>query len=890
MLKSKNHYKMEKLFFTLFVLLMLSNTQPLSAQRGYYDAPYKRYEADLAALSNGAAATSKSYAQVDLQSEASDQVCVDMTSTGASAEFTLSEAADGLVIRYSVPDGESASIGVYDESGKVATLTLTSKWSWEYLWSNGDPNNVGITNKNPRMRFDEVRYKLPEKLSKLKLVSESGNPTIDFIEMEPVPAEIAVPGGAVVYHGDGSTLQSFIDANGSKTIYIPAGIYNINSQLYFGVAKTKLQGAGMWYSQLNFTVTNASNGGLRANAAGISYSDLYITSEMTTRTNGYSGILGVYTKESTIRNMWVEHCAVGAWIGQYVGGGIAYADGFMMSACRFRNNYADGINLCKGTSSAIVEHCNFRNNGDDAMAIWCAEGLECINNTFRYNTAENGWRAAGAALYGGKDNKFYNLIIKDNIDVGITITNTFPGVGFNEKGMHDFHDITVIGCGTFNATYNDRVGAVNIYHASSAGKRVQNIRFYNIDINESKCDAVRIAKSAGEGIFNMVFENVTVNTTGVEYPNNNFDNLNARRGFAVYFEKYPLGGATYCNLNYLKLGGNANGEAFYTAQKGAFRWAERTDCEPTGVNGIHLSPADTTISGGATLQLVPKFSPSNATNQIVEYISDNPAVATVKYDGSVIALSKGQATVTATTQDGSFKASSKIYVSSNPIVYYRIKNRWQSTYLYDAGNQVKYSLNAIGETFLWKIEEIDGINEIKNISTGDYMNIKNQLAYVECTPVESDQTYAKWLIEKTGDGYVRIRSELNKTDFIHVEGLQNLAQYGAIETAWWSAMWELEPVIVTSASDLAIDNALTIYPNPSKGEFDMSTNIFAPNEKVYVSIFNLFGQVVFTDSYITNTGTTKFKIQTGKALPNGNYYIVAKGTSDIAKAKLIISR
>lgn len=170
------------------------------------------------------------------------------------------------------------------------------------------------------------------------------------------------------------------------------------------------------------------------------------------------------------------------------------------------------------------------------------------------------------------------------------------------------------------------------------------------------------------------------------------------------------------------------------------------------------------------------------------------------------------------------------------------------------------------------------------------MNIKNQLAYVECTPVESDQTYAKWLIEKTGDGYVRIRSELNKTDFIHVEGLQNLAQYGAIETAWWSAMWELEPVIVTSASDLAIDNALTIYPNPSKGEFDMSTNIFAPNEKVYVSIFNLFGQVVFTDSYITNTGTTKFKIQTGKALPNGNYYIVAKGTSDIAIAKLIISR
>jgi len=218
---------------------------PATAQRGYYDAPYKRYEADLATLSNGAAATSKSYSQADLQSEASDQICVDMKSTDATAEFTLSEAADGLVIRYSVPDGESAVIGVYDGSTKITSLTLTSKWSWEYLWNNGDPNNIGITNKNPKMRFDEVRCKLPAKLSKLKLVRESGNPTIDFIEMEPVPAAIIAPEGAAIFSGDGSKLQAFIDANGAKTIFIPAGVYNISSQIYFGVAKTKLQGAGM---------------------------------------------------------------------------------------------------------------------------------------------------------------------------------------------------------------------------------------------------------------------------------------------------------------------------------------------------------------------------------------------------------------------------------------------------------------------------------------------------------------------------------------------------------------------------------------------------------------------------------------------------------------------
>ena len=294
-------------------LLIFFAVQQLSAQRGYFDAPYIRYEADKAILSNGALAASKSYSQADLQSEASDQICVDMSSANATAEFTFSEAADGLVIRYSVPDGDSAVISVYNESEKIASLTVTSKWSWEYLWNNGDPNNSGITNKNPRMRFDEIRHILPVKLSKLKLVKESGALSLDFVEMEIIPDEIPAPEGAAVFDGDGSTLQAFIDANGSKTIYNPRGVYNINSQLYFGVAQTKIQGAGMWYSHLNFTVTDESNGGLRANARDISYADLYITTEMTTRTKGYAGIHGIYTSGSSIENMWVEHwpvCAI----------------------------------------------------------------------------------------------------------------------------------------------------------------------------------------------------------------------------------------------------------------------------------------------------------------------------------------------------------------------------------------------------------------------------------------------------------------------------------------------------------------------------------------------------------------------------------------------------
>lgn len=880
-----------KRHFPIFLLLFFATVvQQLSAQRGYSEAPYKRYEADQAMLSDGAVATVKSYAQPDLQSEASDQVCVEMKTTNATAVFSLVEPADGLVIRFSVPDGDSAVIGIYSGETKLTSLNLTSKWSWEYLWSNGDPNNVGITNKNPRMRFDEVRYKLPEKVTSLKIVRESGNLSLDFIEMEPVQPEISAPAGAAIYTGNGSNLQSFIDANGGKTIYLPAGVYNINSQLYFGVADTKIQGAGMWYSQLNFTVTNASNGGLRANATGIGYADLYITSDMKTRTNGYAGIHGVYTQKSVIRNVWVEHCATGAWIAQYVQSGPANADGFLITNCRFRNTYADGINLCKGTVNAIVEHCNFRNNGDDGMAIWCAENMECINNTFRHNTAENGWRAAGIALYGGRDNKFYDILIKDNIDVGITVTNTFPGAGFNAEGQHDFHDITLKGCGTFNAIYNDRVGAVNIFHANQAGTKVRNIRMYNIDITDAKCDAIRIAKSSGDGIFNLIFENVTVNGTGKEYPSNNANGYTVARGFAVFFDKFPAGNGTYCSLNASNLGGNANGVLFSTTQKGSFSWTERTGCENVSVTGVGITPADTSIAGGKTIQLLPLFTPANATNKIVTFSSSDPKIASVTYNGLVTGRAIGEAIITATTLDGNYTATAKVEVTSNPVVYYKIKNRWQSTYLYDGGDRVKYGLSAANNTFLWNIEDNQGVKRLKNISTGDFMHIENLSGYVQCTPVATESKASEWIFEDAGNDFVRIKSNWHTESYIHIENLQNHGQYGPVENAWWSAMWHFEPVYIsTKINELTVKSEEKIFPNPSTGDFTISINEKEISGEIFVSIYNLAGQLMYR-ALCPNEGQDNLKIATGNLLLPGNYLVVLKSKSAVLHTKLSIVR
>jgi hypothetical protein len=240
-------FKIINLIISIIVFL----TTALNAQVGYYDAPYIRYEANLGTLTN-AAATSKSYTQSALQSEASDQICVNLSNAGASVEWTVTADGDGLVVRYSIPDGQSGTLDVYANNVLVGTLNLTTYYSWEYLSSNGNPNNVGITNTNPRMRFDEVRMLLPSKIlagGNLKLVRNTGNISIDFAELESVPMAVTASGGDVTYSGNGSNLQSFINTNGGATIYIPAGVYNISTELYLGTDNTVLKGAGMWYTE-----------------------------------------------------------------------------------------------------------------------------------------------------------------------------------------------------------------------------------------------------------------------------------------------------------------------------------------------------------------------------------------------------------------------------------------------------------------------------------------------------------------------------------------------------------------------------------------------------------------------------------------------------------------
>ena len=101
-------------------------------------------------------------------------------------------------------------------------------------------------------------------------------------------------------------------------------------------------------------------------------------------------------------------------------------------------------------------------------------------------------------------------------------------------------------------------------------------------------------------------------------------------------------------------------------------WCEITVNEDPSLKGISFSSDVMTIYVGESRTLTVTFTPEYAANKNVSWSSDNPSIAGVSQEGVVTAVAVGQATITATAQDGGHKASCAVTVTDGNIalVYY----------------------------------------------------------------------------------------------------------------------------------------------------------------------------------------------------------------------------
>ena len=464
--------------------------------------PYTTHEAENATIENGATIQQST----DMEStavEATNQTYVELPKKDAAVTFNVTEPANALNVRYTIPDGASGQLDVQVNGSSVGNLDLSSHSAWQYLKGDHEYDQV-VDGSSARFRFDETRLLLKDiqlksgdKISLVKKKDDNVPYGIDFIELEQAPAPVAqgensisiVDKGASANDDSDDTaalLAAVEEAKASgKSVYIPEGRFNFDKQVNIEADNLKISGAGVWHTQLHFTSDKRYGGGIvfGHNSNGIELSNLYMDSNLTSRYNEdaqYKAISGTLGKDSKIHDIWVQHFEVGMWIGDYdQTGNMKYTDGLVVENARIRNNLADGINFAQGTKNSTVKNSNIRGNGDDGLAIWSSisDGTNAAaeeNNKFLNNTIESGWRAAGIGIFGGKGHEISGNLIKDVFaGAGIRVNTVFAGHNFdlNDSGIK-IHDNTILRSGTTNDLYNLHRGAIDFQQVRGTIKNV----------------------------------------------------------------------------------------------------------------------------------------------------------------------------------------------------------------------------------------------------------------------------------------------------------------------------------------------------------------------------------------------------------------------------------
>ena len=150
------------------------------------------------------------------------------------------------------------------------------------------------------------------------------------------------------------------------------------------------------------------------------------------------------------------------------------------------------------------------------------------------------------------------------------------------------------------------------------------------------------------------------------------------------------------------------------------------------VASVSLNPTTGSIVVGGNLVLTATILPENATNQSVTWASSATAVATVE-NGVVTAVSEGTATITVTTADGDFTATSAITVIPPPVESISLNETTITLVVGDEFILIATVLpeNAENKTVTWLSSNSDVVTVEDGVLTATAIGVANITATTE---------------------------------------------------------------------------------------------------------------------------------------------------------------
>jgi hypothetical protein len=521
--------------------------------------------------------------------EASGRRCVRLHSTGEYLQFTARTDAQGMVVRYCIPDspdgqGIDATLSLYINGAPRGTLPMTSRYS--YLYGNYPFNNQPSSG-TPRRFWDEVRV-LPEAIHRgdlIRLQKDAGDTAsqylIDLVDLETVPAPLDRPANSVSVTDMGAIANNAADARPAflaaiaaarsqhKIVWIPPGRFVIKGSI--PVSDITIDGAGMWYSTLvgadDYTPGNRVS--IEGNGSNVTLADFAICGKLRYRSDSEAndGISGSFGTGSSIRNLWVEHTKTGAW--------LTNSDGLLVENCRFRNTIADGINLCVGMNNTIVRNCTARGTGDDCFAMWPATYTESVyrhgSNRFLNCTAQLPSLAQGFAIYGGDGNSIENCLAIDIPYGAGALASTMFKTEFGFRGTTTFRGIDMIRAG-------DADGAIAVMTNLA---KLSGVRFEDINVIDSPTDGIKFNCVKGLAVGDVSFNRIRIVNAGV-----------SGRGCGVLVAAGAAGSATLSNVSVINP--RSGGFTDHASAFNLIRAAGNVGVEATRATGSEYS--DTRLS------------------------------------------------------------------------------------------------------------------------------------------------------------------------------------------------------------------------------------------------------------------------------------------------------
>ncbi|WP_394840187.1 discoidin domain-containing protein [Pendulispora rubella] len=500
------------------------------------------------AVTNGTA-LAKDRTRGTLAAEASGRRAVTLSGQGQYVEFTLTEPANAIAVRYSLPDssdgsGIDATLSLYADGTKLRDLALTSRYSWYY---GAFPYTNHPNEGNAHHFYEEARALLPSTLppgTKVRLQIGPGNNapsyTIDLADFELVPTPAAMPANALSVTDFGATPNDTADdsdafdaaiasaRNQGKEVWVPQGTFLVGRHVT--VDRITIRGAGHWYTELRGARVglygkgepdSCGTGGTSGASSNVKLYDFAIIGQVDRRldcdqVNGIGGAMG---GGSEIAGLWIQHTKVGIWLdGPF--------DGLSVRNNRIYDQTADGLNLHRGISHVTVSDNFVRNTGDDGLAMW-SEPLANHDNTFSHNTVVAPILANGIGIYGGYDNNATDNVLAESQDAGgaIYVANRFSAVPLSgtttlarntalRTGVLDSNLHFGIGALWFDGRDSEMSGTIDVsdtdlidnsYEAIQfLDKRVTNVHFRNVRIDGAGTFAVQVQAPGSASFSNVV--------------------------------------------------------------------------------------------------------------------------------------------------------------------------------------------------------------------------------------------------------------------------------------------------------------------------------------------------------------------------------------------------